>query len=171
MTDYDQAQGSAAGAASGGAMPAPVVRRYRGNSRSASEAFQVDAASMASAGWYPTTQTYVPGQWGCGAWVIAFVLLVFVIGILVLAYMIAVRPDGELIVTYESRGPQPGSAQPAATATATPATPAGETPAATETAASPDPVEQLRRLGELRDAGLITPDEFEAKKTEILGRL
>jgi Bacterial PH domain/Short C-terminal domain len=29
----------------------------------------------------------------------------------------------------------------------------------------------LARLGELRDKGLITPEEFEAKKTELLGRL
>jgi membrane protein YdbS with pleckstrin-like domain len=29
----------------------------------------------------------------------------------------------------------------------------------------------LTRLGELRDQGLITPEEFEAKKTDLLGRL
>ena len=34
-----------------------------------------------------------------------------------------------------------------------------------------DPVEQIRKLGELRDQGLLTPEEFEAKKTELLGRL
>lgn len=34
-----------------------------------------------------------------------------------------------------------------------------------------DPFEKLRRLGELRDAGVINPAEFEAKKTEILKRL
>jgi ribosomal protein L7/L12 len=34
-----------------------------------------------------------------------------------------------------------------------------------------DVFDQIRRLGELRDAGLITPDEFEAKKVELLARL
>ena len=34
-----------------------------------------------------------------------------------------------------------------------------------------DPLDQIRRLGELRDEGLITPEEFDAKKTEILGRM
>lgn len=34
-----------------------------------------------------------------------------------------------------------------------------------------EPAEQLRRLRELRDEGLITPEDFEAKKAEILGRL
>ncbi len=30
-------------------------------------------------------------------------------------------------------------------------------------------LEQLKQLGELRDAGILTPDEFEAKKAAILG--
>lgn len=34
-----------------------------------------------------------------------------------------------------------------------------------------DPIEQIRRLGELRDEGLLTDDEFELKKNELLGRL
>ncbi len=34
-----------------------------------------------------------------------------------------------------------------------------------------DALEQLRKLGELRDAGVLTDAEFEAKKTELLGRL
>lgn len=38
-------------------------------------------------------------------------------------------------------------------------------------AASGDPAEQLRRLASLRDEGLITPEEFEAKKAELLDRM
>jgi hypothetical protein len=34
-----------------------------------------------------------------------------------------------------------------------------------------DPVEQLRKLAELRDAGVVTPDEFEDAKRKILGAL
>lgn len=34
-----------------------------------------------------------------------------------------------------------------------------------------DAIEQIKRLGELREAGLITPDEFESKKAELLSRL
>lgn len=44
-------------------------------------------------------------------------------------------------------------------------------PAGAPTAAVPDPYEQLRRLGELRDAGVLTPQEFESKKAELLQRL
>jgi hypothetical protein len=35
----------------------------------------------------------------------------------------------------------------------------------------PDVFEQIRKLGELRDAGFVTAEEFEAKKTELLSRL
>jgi hypothetical protein len=36
---------------------------------------------------------------------------------------------------------------------------------------SNDVLDQIRRLGELRDAGLVTPEEFEDKKRELLARL
>ena len=35
----------------------------------------------------------------------------------------------------------------------------------------PDVMEQLGKLGDLRDAGILTEDEFLSKKTELLGRL
>jgi hypothetical protein len=35
----------------------------------------------------------------------------------------------------------------------------------------PSPLDQLRQLGELRDAGVITADEFESKKAELLSRM
>lgn len=34
-----------------------------------------------------------------------------------------------------------------------------------------DPTEQIRRLGELRDSGLLTDEEFQAKKGELLARM
>ena len=37
--------------------------------------------------------------------------------------------------------------------------------------AAPDVINQLKRLGELRDAGVLTADEFDAKKAELLARL
>lgn len=41
----------------------------------------------------------------------------------------------------------------------------------TSAVASADPIEQLGKLGELRDAGVVTTEEFEAKKAELLRRL
>lgn len=37
--------------------------------------------------------------------------------------------------------------------------------------AAPDHLAQLKQLGELRDAGVLSNDEFETKKAEILSRL
>jgi hypothetical protein len=37
-------------------------------------------------------------------------------------------------------------------------------------AAAFDPLDQLRKLGELRDAGIITMAEFDAKKVDLLRR-
>lgn len=47
-------------------------------------------------------------------------------------------------------------------------------PAAPPPPAAPsgdDLIEQVRKLGELRDAGLLTPEEFDAKKSELLKRI
>ena len=38
-------------------------------------------------------------------------------------------------------------------------------------AAEPDAVDLLRKLGDLRDAGVLTEDEFATKKAELLRRI
>jgi hypothetical protein len=35
----------------------------------------------------------------------------------------------------------------------------------------PDPIEQLKRLAQLRDQGSLTPEQFEAKKADLLSRM
>ncbi|MFG2574451.1 SHOCT domain-containing protein [Streptomyces sp. NPDC048481] len=59
--------------------------------------------------------------------------------------------------------PAPGQASPAATA--------HPVPAAAPSAQASSPVEQLRQLAELRDAGILSEEEFTAKKAEILARM
>ncbi|UTT61547.1 SHOCT domain-containing protein [Microcella humidisoli] len=54
----------------------------------------------------------------------------------------------------------PAAAAPAPAPAAAPAPPANDMGAK---------LEQLKQLGELRDAGILTPEEFEAKKAVILG--
>lgn len=44
-------------------------------------------------------------------------------------------------------------------------------PAPPQPAPPTDVMDQLRKLGELRDAGVLTEAEFEAKKADLLGRL
>jgi len=48
---------------------------------------------------------------------------------------------------------------------------AASAPVAMPQSRQPDVVDQLKRLGELRDAGVVTPEEFESKKAELLQRL
>ena len=65
------------------------------------------------------------------------------------------KTDGKRIVDIlraRLSGPSPQTPQPSATGTT-------------------DPMEQLRKLAELRDAGVVTPEEFESKKAEILARM
>jgi hypothetical protein len=50
------------------------------------------------------------------------------------------------------------------------ATPAAAAPTAESTTLA-SVADQIRQLGELRDHGLVTPDEFEAKKAELLQRM
>lgn len=47
----------------------------------------------------------------------------------------------------------------------------GEVQPSTRAPAAPDPMELLRKLGELRDAGILSDEEFAEKKAAILSRL
>ena len=51
------------------------------------------------------------------------------------------------------------------------AEPSQDAPAPATPTPPDDPTDQIRKLGELRDAGLVTQDEFESKKAEMLSRL
>lgn len=64
-------------------------------------------------------------------------------------YSQAIRPKGFLTVTYQLVSPSDALG-----------TPSGA-----------DPIDQIRRLGELRDEGLISEDEYQHKKAELLSRL
>lgn len=61
---------------------------------------------------------------------------------------------------YANLPPVPPAPQPVLATPTPPPAPAGR-----------DPIEQLRQLGELRDAGILTEEEFATKKAEILSRM
>lgn len=88
-------------------MPGTIVRVYKGKQQAdANPAFARDAASLAAQGYFPTTRHWAQGQWGCGAWLIAALfILLFGFGLLIVAYMLIVKPAGTLTVTYEYRPP------------------------------------------------------------------
>ena len=82
-----------------------IVRVYRGMQQAdAITSFQADATELAKHGYTPTTQSWAQGQWGCGAFLVALLLCIILIGLLVFIYMLVVKPEGTLTVTYEYRG-------------------------------------------------------------------
>ncbi len=74
------------------------------------------------------------------------------------------------VAAIEAAGPEDA----APTASAAPAAPAAPVAAPVSAAAPPAPaapdyITELKRLAELRDMGIITADDFEAKKRQLLG--
>src|ERR1700722_4665328 len=89
-------------------MPHPtVVKTYRGSQSVATARYQADAAGLGAQGYFPVSQSWAPGSYGCGAFLFALLLCIVLIGIFVFIYMLIVKPDGALSVTYEWRGVTP----------------------------------------------------------------
>jgi hypothetical protein len=84
-------------------LPATVIKTYTGSEAQAARAYQNDAAEMASHGYFPISQSWARGTWGCGQFLLALILCFILIGILVFIYMLIVTPNGTLTVTYELR--------------------------------------------------------------------
>jgi hypothetical protein len=84
-----------------------VVKTYRGSETEATTAFQRDALAMAQQGYYPVSQIWTPGSYGCGECLVALLLCFLCVGILVFFYMLIVTPPGTLMVTYQYRPSQP----------------------------------------------------------------
>ncbi|MEO5965264.1 MAG: hypothetical protein ABIR11_07340 [Candidatus Limnocylindrales bacterium] len=59
-----------------------------------------DAETLALHGYAPAGQSWGDGQWDGGYFLLALVLSLFGIGLILLAYMAIIRPDGTLCVTY-----------------------------------------------------------------------
>jgi hypothetical protein len=71
-----------------------------------------ETARLEPYGYIPVSQQYVQGQWSSGAFLAALVLCLVLIGFLIFVYMLIVKPEGTLTVTYERRasagqGPAP----------------------------------------------------------------
>jgi hypothetical protein len=81
-----------------------IVRVYKGQSQADAVAkLQLDAARLSTQGYFPTTQSWAQGSWGCGSFLVALLLCIVLIGVLVFIYMLLVKPEGTLSVTYEYR--------------------------------------------------------------------
>jgi hypothetical protein len=136
--------------------PLPLVRTYRGRQQGdALRAYQADAAELAKAGYAPTIQSWAPGQWGGGAFLVALALCIVLVGILVFVYMLVVKPEGTLTVTYGKSGT---AVQDAAHVEATPS---GRLTLA----------DRLAQLDSARSRGLVTPAEYDQTRTGLLRNL
>lgn len=80
-----------------------IVKTYVGNETEAMESFRRDASLMSQNDYYPTSQSYAAGSYGCGSFIGALLLCFLIVGIFIFIYMIIVKPAGTLSVTYEYR--------------------------------------------------------------------
>ena len=83
-----------------------VIKKYKGNQEQATREFQEDAKTMAKNVYHPTSQSWAPGAYGCGSFLLALLLCFILIGIIIFIYMLIVKPDGTLTVTYEKKTEQ-----------------------------------------------------------------
>ena len=83
------------------ARPAYLLRTYIGRSDESNRFFQIEADWLAEQGYQPVSHSWVPGEWGSGAYIFALVLtLVVGVGLVVFAYLWTVKPNGTLSVLY-----------------------------------------------------------------------
>jgi len=82
-----------------------LVRTYHGKQSDAVTAFSKETAKLKSEGFYPTQQLWEDGRWSGWAFLVALLLCFVVIGFPIILYMIIVKPDGVLTVTYERESP------------------------------------------------------------------
>jgi hypothetical protein len=86
--------------------PAPgavFIKTYTGRQGQAMALYQADSIKMAAQGYFPVSQSWVPGAYSGGDFLGALLLCLLLIGILVFIYMLVVKPPGTLSVTYELR--------------------------------------------------------------------
>ena len=79
-----------------------VVRTYRAKNQVEASAMLAADAQIAYAAHYTiAAQSWAPGSWGAGAFVLALLLILAAgFGLLILAYLVIVKPDGTLTVTF-----------------------------------------------------------------------
>lgn len=83
----------------------PIVKTYIGKQETARKKFLRDSEILAPKGYYPVSENWEQGSWGCSTFLVALFLCIFIVGIFIFIYMIIVKPAGKLVVTYEYREP------------------------------------------------------------------
>ena len=114
---------------------------------------------------------YGPGNTdSSGAKTTAIILGVLFVpmGLAPLPFALKGRGKAKQLVQLSTTGFSTSVVPPFATPYARPPSPR---PAAAPAAVAEDPLEKIAKLGQLRDRGLLTPEEFEAQKKRLLGEV
>ena len=78
-----------------------MVRSYTGDTQTqAALRYAEDAPALAAEGWIPVSQAWVEGEWPTSMYVVATILVLFIIGIFLLFAMAFFKPKRILLVTY-----------------------------------------------------------------------
>jgi Uncharacterised protein family UPF0547 len=80
-----------------------LVKTYVGNQQIATRKFRKDLDLMADEGYFPKSQSWSAGSYSFSDFLVALLLCLILIGFLVFIYMLIVKPNGVLTVTYELR--------------------------------------------------------------------
>ncbi len=80
-----------------------LIKMYTGSQAKATALYQADVTAMAAQGYFPTSQSWVPGTRSASDFIAALFLCFLLIGFLIFLYMLIVPPVGTLSVTYEHR--------------------------------------------------------------------
>ncbi len=121
---------------------APMVVRDYEDGDKGQRTLQIEAAIFTDHGYEPWAQNEEGSHIHAGR-------LILTGGLSVFAGKRGIRGKGKTKVPYRPK-------------------PVGQSTASTT---QPDIADQLRKLGELRDDGVLTPEEFDAKKAELLARM
>ena len=79
-----------------------LVRIYRGKADLAQSMYARDLGLLGPRGYVPINQVYIPGSYSGGLWFLALLaILLWGLGLLILLYLLLVKPPGTLTVTYQ----------------------------------------------------------------------
>ncbi len=78
-----------------------VIKKYKGKELKTRELFNQDHEKMLKDGYHVVSERYIPGQYSTMNFIVAVLLCFLLVGIFIFLYMLIVKPDGMLVVTYE----------------------------------------------------------------------
>jgi hypothetical protein len=82
-------------------MKTSIVKTYKWSAKNATKLFQEDLIKMEKKGYYPVSQNWAPWAYWCQDFFVAILLCIILIWIIIFLYMLFVKPNWTLTVTYK----------------------------------------------------------------------